>query len=367
MPSVNPMISTGVPNVRQRTLANGDIAYYVRVHKSFSLIGVDSQGMTPMKAAEMMQQDRAERWEARKGRTCYTLNDVFNRFKVLLDRNPHATKHDLSYVQRYNDYVMDKFGRRRLDCITSTEIKQLYTFVYEEHSESLAYHVCNTIRYLYNRAIEWRMYAGPKPMGKGTDFVLPRPQRRREEVFSADEVVELVTKLDRVSKDLGDMVRIAYVTGMRMGEIFGLKVSHVNMRTGRIKIVDPKGGKDTYAQLTPDLLEMVKLRASANPEQLIFPDRYGKKRKGLSKTFNKVLDEMGINDGVEDSRFKRTFHSLRHTFATDMLASGEVNIGDLQQLMGHKSITTTQRYIHPAEEAMSAAAMVMGNRLRKTV
>jgi integrase len=115
--------------------------------------------------------------------------------------------------------------------------------------------------------------------------------------------------------------------------------------------------------MPPSALEIVRERSSGDPQAYVFPTEKGTKMKYLSKTFKKVLKDLGINNGVEDSRFRLGFHSLRHTFATEVLASGDVNIVDLQHMLGHKNVTTTQRYTHPAKKAMIAAANHMEKKL----
>ena len=354
MTALHKLTATGIPNIRYRKLGNGDIAYYYREGGSFALAGTDAEGMTPQRAARIM------RGEVIQGTT---LRSVFARFDKLLSGDEKPTKNMLDYKARYLKYIDSEFGTRTLESITSSEVGQLYHRIKRNHSESLAYHVCNVIRYLYNRAIEWGMYQGRLPMGKGTSFVLPMPQRQREEIYTEDEVRAILAKLAMKSKTVYDMVIVAYTTGMRLGEICNLRMCHVNLRTSQIKIVDPKGKRDTYVSMPDTVAKILSERMTTVPDEYVFKGRTGGKIKYLSKTFKRVLEEVGINEGVSDSRFKKSFHSLRHTFATEVLASGLVGIGDLKNMLGHKNITTTQRYVHPSQKAMTAAASMMNGKL----
>lgn len=354
MAALHRLKATGVPNVRCRKLHNGDIAYYYKDGDSFVLAGTEAEGMTPWKAGRIMNGDTDQ---------SYTLGEVFERFASMINSDDRPTKNMVDYISRYRKYLHKNFGHKRMSAITSGEVGQLYYRLKREYSESQAYHVCNVLRYLYNRAIEWGMYHGRLPMGKGTSFVLPMPQRQREEIYTEDEIKRILAVLANKSKNLYDMVIIAYTTGMRLGEICNMRMCHINLRTCRIKVVDPKGKRDTYVHMPPVVANILRDRMSAIPDELVFKNRKGGKIVYLSKTFKRVLEGTGINEGISDSRFKRTFHSLRHTFATEVLASGQVTIGDLKNMLGHKNITTTQRYVHPSEKAMAAAAGIMNDKL----
>jgi site-specific recombinase XerD len=74
----------------------------------------------------------------------------------------------------------------------------------------------------------------------------------------------------------------------------------------------------------------------------------------ISQTFRKVVESLGLNDGVSDPRQKVVFHTLRHTFAS-WLAQGDTNIYMVKELMGHSSLAMTQRYAHLGNGALKKA------------
>lgn len=373
MGALNKMTATGIPNVRRRVLGSGDVAYYIKVEQSYVLAGLHSKGMTAMKAFHQLVAEKTGEAATQAtdlqsvGRPqatgAVTLADVFVRFEGYVKDMHNPTKTMTDYLARYRDHIKEKFGHKLLGEITATEVGSLYEKKKAQYSESMAYQVCSEIRYLYNRAIEWGMYSGPIPMGKGKAFVLPMPQRKREEVYTTEDVTAILTELASRSKDVHDQVKMAYMTGLRLGELFNIQECHVNVRTGVVKIVDPKGKRDTYAQLTSSSLALMVERMTGDPTGYIFKARDGGKVHDLSKTFMRVVNKLKLNEGVTDSRFKKTFHNFRHTFATEVLASGEVSIGDLKYIMGHKSVKTTERYTHPSAKALGVAAGIMEGKL----
>jgi integrase len=367
MAAINKLTATGIPNVRQRLLANGDTAYYIRENDTFVLAGTKSDGMTPTKALRLRDGDRGAVQDVNTPtvqQVGITLDDVFARFERLVLDMDKPTKNMTDYLPRYHLHIKDRFGSRPLASITATEIGAFHAELKRKKSESLAYLVCHTIRYLYNRAAEWNLYDGRVPMGKGTAFKLPMPQRKREETYTSDDMEQILGELKGRSQQTHDMVLLAYMSGLRLKEIRGLQVCHVNIRTGRVKIVDPKGKRDTYIQLSASTLEFMQgYMTDKAPTDYLFQDRNGGQINDLSKTFMRVLKKLGINEGIEDSRFKKSFHNFRHTFATEVLASGKVSIGDLKNILGHKSVKTTERYVHPSEVALGVAADVMDRKL----
>ena len=91
---------------------------------------------------------------------------------------------------------------------------------------------------------------------------------------------------------------------------------------------------------------------------LVFPATNGNTRQSISKLFSKIVDRLGLNDGIEDSKNKVVFHTLRHTFAS-WLAKKGVPLYSIQKLMGHASFQMVQRYAHLSTESMKAAVEVL--------
>jgi len=88
------------------------------------------------------------------------------------------------------------------------------------------------------------------------------------------------------------------------------------------------------------------------------------KLKDTPKVFFKVVDELGLNDDVSDSRRKVVFHSLRHTFASWHVMAG-TDIYTVKKLMGHSNIAMTERYSHLAPEALQNATRALEKAINK--
>jgi site-specific recombinase XerD len=92
--------------------------------------------------------------------------------------------------------------------------------------------------------------------------------------------------------------------------------------------------------------------------ELIFLSREGKQIKEISNAFDRAVKELGLNDGIEDSRDKLVFHSLRHSFASRLVERG-VDLYTVSKLMGHSSISMTERYSHLRPATLQAAVKTL--------
>jgi site-specific recombinase XerD len=80
----------------------------------------------------------------------------------------------------------------------------------------------------------------------------------------------------------------------------------------------------------------------------------------ISDSFNRAIDKLGLNQDITDRRDKVTFHSLRHTYASQLVQAG-VDIYHVKELLGHSTITLTERYSHLSDSALKQAALKIQN------
>lgn len=144
----------------------------------------------------------------------------------------------------------------------------------------------------------------------------------------------------------------AMYTGLRMGEMWGLRWSDCDLDRGLITVrrsyrLAPKSGKPRAVPINPALLPVLRLWRKDCPksdEGLVFPSKHGcMRQKDHDYGFKKALD------GAECHEVG--FHGLRHTFASHFMMSGG-NILTLQKLLGHSSVAVTMKYAHLAPDFM---------------
>ena len=177
----------------------------------------------------------------------------------------------------------------------------------------------------------------------------PRKNSRKlPEIFSYNELKRLFTSTNNQKHRL--MLMTAYAGGLRVSELIHLRVRDIDSERMTIRIKNGKGGKDRYTILSQRLLAELRCYwKKYRLEDFLFPSVF---RDGVlaRETPNKAFKEAKKKAGITK---KVTFHSLRHTFATNLLETG-VDIRTIQILLGHSSITTTARYLHVARKDIKA-------------
>jgi len=156
------------------------------------------------------------------------------------------------------------------------------------------------------------------------------------------------TYLDQAEPLLADVATIMVETGMRPGEVFAIQRNHVNLR-GRYVFVPT--GKTKFARrtipLTPRAVEVLSRRfakGSANDDPgLLFPGKAA--HQIVLRQHNSRCYRLGLDFRLYD---------FRHTYGSRMAMAG-VDLMTLRELMGHSTITITQRYCHPTPEHKLAA------------
>lgn len=226
----------------------------------------------------------------------------------------------------------------------------------------------SSIKYVLSIISQVWAYARNKDVVTGEaptkKFKISRLDNERTRFLSKEEARTLLDELGKHSLELRDMAMLSLFCGLRAGEIFKLQWVDVDMQNGTILLRGTKAGNSRYAFFTPEVHAIFSERIKARPQNddYVFPATNGKKRDRISKTFSRVVDALGFNEGVNDPKQKVVFHSLRHTFAS-WLVQGQIPLYNVQRLMGHSEIRMTQRYSHLSDESMRNAVNVLNGAL----
>jgi len=203
------------------------------------------------------------------------------------------------------------------------------------------------------------LFEGSNPV-RNVEF--PKQNNARERILWEHEEQILWPALQKYP-DTYDAALLSRRTGMRRGEVLALKIEHVDIHSGALRLMDTKNGTNrTVFATDTELMGILRQRVLSAQElgtPWIFPNASGENHlpaSQISKMFKIVVDKTGLNAGVTDRRLKLVFHCLRHTFGTEMIIKG-MNLLTLKRIMGHKILSTTERYVHIAEELQKHQAM----------
>jgi site-specific recombinase XerD len=175
-------------------------------------------------------------------------------------------------------------------------------------------------------------------------FNLLRVHRTRSlpVVLSRGEVCALLSVIRHPVRRM--LLTTIYALGLRIGEGLHLERSHVDGARGIVWIRDGKGGKDRRVPLPkPILVRLRRYWKEERPESttpLLFVSAEGKPihETTIQKTFNAAQEEAKIPR-------RATVHTLRHSYATHLVENG-ISLRTIQDILGHKSMKTTEVYMH---------------------
>jgi site-specific recombinase XerD len=185
---------------------------------------------------------------------------------------------------------------------------------------------------------------------------LTKMERKHPQVAELSELVKLIEAPSHLEKKPQIALRnravleVLFATGMRISELCSLNRNQID-GSGRIFITG-KGRKQRFVYLTPraqeHLTKYLKIRKDDAPA-LFIPYAGKNADKDKSRLSTNYLQER-----IKHYREKLSIslptsaHSLRHGFATYLAESG-ANPAAIQILLGHESLTTTSRYVHPSD------------------
>jgi len=170
----------------------------------------------------------------------------------------------------------------------------------------------------------------------------PKQPRRLPSVLSPEEVERLLAAVTNRKHRL--VLMVMYATGLRLSEATHLQVEDIDSARMVIRVRQGKGRKDRLVMLSAVLLE--ELRSYwrwCRPTRWLFPGSTPAKPlhiTAIQKACSRARKAAGIQKPV-------SCHTLRHSFATHLLEDG-TDLRLIQTLLGHQSVTTTQRYTHVA-------------------
>lgn len=180
----------------------------------------------------------------------------------------------------------------------------------------------------------------------------PRIDKKLPKFLSEEEMKSLLEISPETLLDYRDkaILEVLYSTGMRVTELISLDIDDVDFIGGIIK-VKGKGSKERLVPIGDKALISIRKYLEARSEENIPANRRGRKSVLFLNKNKKRISARSvrriINKHILRTSRKRNIspHSLRHSFATHMLNRG-ANLRVVQELLGHKSLSTTQIYTH---------------------
>ena len=195
-----------------------------------------------------------------------------------------------------------------------------------------------------------------------------RSKRGQMTFLTTDEILAVLKAArERSTRDWG-MILLAYRHGLRASEVCGLQLHDVDLKAGSISVRRLKGSLQTVQPLYPHrgkplLDETTALRAWFRERPKDGSDYLFTSQKGgrIDRTqFFRVFQAVSTAAGISSE--KRHPHTLKHSLASHLVA-GNVNLALVKQALGHRSITSTMKYVGTSDGQAAEAAQAAMMRL----
>jgi len=194
----------------------------------------------------------------------------------------------------------------------------------------------------------------------------PKEPRGRVRFLSDEERRKLLDACrESRNKALYDVVVLALSTGMRRNEIMTLTWDAVDLERGAVVLEDTKNGERRMVPLAGHALDRMRERSKIRrlDTRLVFPapmtPRKGAKPIDIESAWQHALNRAGLGREVEEGEAPKSdedilrFHDLRHSAASYLLMNG-ASLGELAEILGHKTLQMVKRYSHISESHASA-------------
>ena len=310
-------------------------------------IGQGPQSLKEQRELEDIQKQNALDKKAATDKKNITFRALAEKYLEWSKANKKSWKVDDS---AFRIHILPAIGNTPAKEIGVLAMERLKKNLRKTLSEASTKYYLSLVGSVFYKAEAWEIFKGVNPLKAANKsnkkFMKIKPNRRLR--FLSHEEADLVLeKIKPTNSQLHDICLLSLHAGLRAGECFDLTWQDVDLKHGVINIRNSKNDESRQAYTTPQLKKMFEARRPGKFKkgELIFKNSRGGKLCEVSKAFGRVVDGMGLNDGVEDPRNRLVFHSLRHTFASWLCLQG-TPLFTVKELMGHKRIEMTERYSH---------------------
>jgi site-specific recombinase XerD len=263
---------------------------------------------------------------------------VFEQYKAWLvgekGFSQHTLRAYLSEIRRLQGFLKDK------SALKATTLELRSWLVGGAKATASVQRRIASLRTFY----KWALREGLVQSSPAEKLMAPKTEKKLPRVLEVDEASKLVE--DPAGEDWRRtrnmaLLEIGYGSGLRVSELASLAIQDLDLEVGMLKVRVGKGKKERLVPLGEAAIAACRAWLSERGEKpgaLFINNRGG------------PLSVRGMYDVVRASGAKNGLagvhpHALRHSCATHMLSAG-ADIRSIQELLGHETLTTTQRYTH---------------------
>ncbi len=265
----------------------------------------------------------------------------------------HTIRNYESDLRQFSKFVATKMGLKKEDPgIDHVDYKLIRSYLGELFDKCRRTTIARKLSALksFFRYLELR---GLSPLNPAAEIITPKQEKYIPAYLPIDDMFALLEQPDR-EKDLGlrdlAILELLYSSGLRVSELVGLDIERLDLDP-RLVRVSGKGGKERLLPVGRKAIAAIrgyidhteKIRKKAGYSKSSGPLFLNHRGGRLSaRSVNRIVKRYSRKCGI---MMEISPHSIRHTFATHLLDGG-ADLRSIQELLGHISLSTTQKYTH---------------------
>jgi site-specific recombinase XerD len=269
------------------------------------------------------------------------LPDKFPKYlEIKLEAELRSGKYSSQTIHSYIYYnrLLCQTLQKPPEEIQADEIKQFLAIIEKnrDYSASSLNLAISAIKFFYKRILKNDIVKEQRR---------PREDKRLPIVLSKAEIKKMLTAEKNLKHRL--LLMMVYASGLRVGEVVRLKRQDIDIPRRTIIIKSGKGRRDRYTIMSDMVINALEdYYSQYNTSNWLFHGAEPGKRLSI-RSAQYIFEHSIKKAGIEKYA---SIHSLRHSFATHLLENG-TDIRYIQELLGHSSLRTTERYTHVARQS----------------
>ena len=340
-----------------------DIYYVVSLkvsgRKIWEKVGWKSNGITPQAA----QQYRAKRLQEiqlgapvltaseRKAEALKRNSTIGEIADIYFETKGDSLKGHKNDKHRFKKHIAPIFKNLRIPTLTPFDMETLKRSM-TGRADATIWNALELVRRIVN-------FGAKSNLCPALAFTIEMPRRDNERVeyLNPEETERFLTALkDNRNQEASRMLKLAYFTAMRRGEIFKLEDKDLDFHFNLVRIRDPKGKKTVSIPMNVIAREIIEEQRQYRDKRFpgspfLFPGKGGGQRVDCG-----AVDKIKENAKLPEEF--RIFHGLRHHYAVTLANSGQFTIDMIGDLLTHKSTAMTKRYGQYLPETIQAAGAI---------
>jgi len=276
-----------------------------------------------------------------------------HRFIQYLTLEKNASAHtcrcyrkDLEEFENFlkdSNIKVNPHGQLEIEKVDRFDIRRYLSFLHRKNRKSSIARKLSTLRSFFRYLIREKVIS----VNPAKVVSTPKVEKPLPTTLTVDEAFRLMDspKREEKERELRDraILELLYSSGLRVGELVSLNFRDLDLTLGIVKVFG-KGRKERIVPVGSKAMEALKAylenRMGGEPDTPLFINTRGGRL--TARSVDRMIKRYSKTSGIVR---KVSPHTLRHTFATHLLDAG-ADIREIQEMLGHSSLSTTQRYIH---------------------